>query len=119
MLGRHARSSASGPAAALDPGLAIGELVTAERALSDDGASAALGARRDSVGADAALTARCSSAGGGRAVTAVSTDLFYDPREDRSEACGASAARRWWRWRRPPCSSSRRSAAWRPAACSA
>ena len=73
-----------GTCGGLDPGLAIGELVTAERALSDDGASAALGAG-DSVGSDATLTGALLAAGGGRAVTAVSTDLFYDPREDRSD----------------------------------
>jgi purine-nucleoside phosphorylase len=72
-----------GTCGGLDPGLSIGELVTAERALSDDGASRALGAG-DSVGSDPALTHALLGAGGGRAVTAVSTDLFFDPRRDRS-----------------------------------
>jgi uridine phosphorylase len=72
-----------GTCGALDPALAIGELVTAERALSDDGASAALGAV-DSVAADATLTEALVSAGGGRRATAVSTDVFYDRRPDRA-----------------------------------
>jgi uridine phosphorylase len=73
-----------GTCGGLEPGLGIGQLVTAERALSDDGTSAALGAG-DSVGSDATLTGALLAAGGGPAVTAVSTDLFYDPREDRSD----------------------------------
>ena len=73
-----------GTCGGLDPALGIGELVTVERALSDDGASAALGVD-DGVAPDAALTAALAEAGGGRAVTAVSTDLFYDRREDRSD----------------------------------
>jgi uridine phosphorylase len=72
-----------GTCGALDPALALGELVTAERALSDDGSSAALGAC-DSVAADAALTGALVSSGGGRLTTAVSTDVFYDRRPDRT-----------------------------------
>jgi DeoD family purine-nucleoside phosphorylase len=73
-----------GTCGALDGTLAIGELVTAERALSDDGASAALGAEGD-VMPDPALTDAAAAAAGGRRVTAASTDLFYDRRSDRTE----------------------------------
>jgi DeoD family purine-nucleoside phosphorylase len=72
-----------GTCGGLDPELEIGQLVTAERALPDDGASAALGAT-DWVAPDGALTDALVAAGGGPRVGAVSTDLFYDRRRDRS-----------------------------------
>jgi uridine phosphorylase len=72
-----------GTCGALDPALEIAELVTVERALSDDGASAALGID-DAVDPDPELTAALLDSGGGRPVSAVSTDLFYDRRPDRS-----------------------------------
>lgn len=59
---------------------AIGDVVAVERALSADGASAALGAG-DGVYPDGELTAALVEACGGRAATAVSSDLFYDERE--------------------------------------
>jgi uridine phosphorylase len=70
-----------GTCGALDPALEIGQVVTAERALSDDGASAALGAE-GWVAPDAALTKALGEAGGGSPVGVVSTDLFYDRRPD-------------------------------------
>jgi DeoD family purine-nucleoside phosphorylase len=70
-----------GTCGALDPALEIGQVVTAERALSDDGASAALGAD-GWVAPDATLTKALGDAGGGPAVGVVSTDLFYDRRPD-------------------------------------
>jgi DeoD family purine-nucleoside phosphorylase len=69
-----------GTCGALDPALQLGELVTAERSLAEDGTSAALGARGE-VAPDPMLTEALVAAGGGRAATAVSTDLFYDVRE--------------------------------------
>jgi len=69
-----------GTCGALDGGLEIGEIVAVDRALSEDGASAALGAAGE-VAPDPDLTAALREACGGRAVTAVSTDLFYDRRE--------------------------------------
>jgi len=72
-----------GTCGALTPGFALGELVTATAVLSADGASRALGAPADAPRAfDAGLSEALLAAGGGRAVTAVSTDLFYDARED-------------------------------------
>jgi uridine phosphorylase len=70
-----------GTCGALDPALEIGQVVSAERALSDDGASAALGAD-GWVAPDAALTKALGETGGGPAVGVVSTDLFYDRRPD-------------------------------------
>ncbi|HYZ81569.1 MAG TPA: hypothetical protein VE571_09890 [Solirubrobacteraceae bacterium] len=72
-----------GTCGALDPRLEIGEIVTAERALSDDGAGAALGAD-GWVAPDPALTAALAEATGGPSVGVVSTDLFYDRRADRT-----------------------------------
>jgi DeoD family purine-nucleoside phosphorylase len=69
-----------GTCGALDPALQLGELVTAERSLAEDGTSAALGAESEAA-PDPGLTEALVAAGGGRAVTAVSTDLFYDVRE--------------------------------------
>jgi uridine phosphorylase len=63
-----------------DEGLAIGDVVAVERALAEDGTSAALGANGE-VMPDATLTDALREACGGRAVTAVSTDLFYDDRD--------------------------------------
>jgi DeoD family purine-nucleoside phosphorylase len=70
-----------GTCGALDPALEIGRVVTAERALSDDGASAALGVE-GWVAPDPALTKALGEAGGGPVVGVVSTDLFYDRRPD-------------------------------------
>jgi uridine phosphorylase len=68
-----------GTCGALAPGFAIGELVVAESVLAADGTSAALGA--DSViETDAGLSEALAQAGA-RPVRAVTTDLFYDPRE--------------------------------------
>lgn len=70
-----------GTCGALDPALEIGQVVSADRALSDDGASAALGAD-GWVAPDATLTKALGEVGGGPAVGVVSTDLFYDRRPD-------------------------------------
>ena len=82
-----------GTCGALGSGLALGTLVAAEDALPADGTSKALGAD-GAVAADPRLTAALVEHGGARAATVVSTDLFYDPREDlpdRWRAAGAVA----------------------------
>jgi uridine phosphorylase len=68
-----------GTCGALEDGFELGELVTAGAVMAADGLSASLaaGPRLDP---DRALT-DALAAGGARVVTAVSTDLFYDPRE--------------------------------------
>jgi DeoD family purine-nucleoside phosphorylase len=71
-----------GTCGALTSDFELGELVTATRALGDDGASRALGAGAGPQPLDAELSEALMSAGGGRAVTTVSADLFYDPRPD-------------------------------------
>jgi uridine phosphorylase len=68
-----------GTCGALDPELALGDLLAAEEVLPADGTSAALGA--DGVlCSDSELLARLVEAGA-RPVTVASSDLFYDPRE--------------------------------------
>jgi len=70
-----------GTCGAFDSSLSLGQLVTVERVLSDDGASRALGAPPVQV-CDLGLTRSLRAAGGGPAVTCVSSDLFYDPRSE-------------------------------------
>jgi DeoD family purine-nucleoside phosphorylase len=72
-----------GTCGALDPALALGDLVIAEAALTADGTSRALGAG-ERVAADATLVAALQAANGSsaRAGLVVSTDLFYDRRAD-------------------------------------
>ncbi len=67
-----------GTCGALDPSLALGELVIAREAICADGASRALGAG-ERVAADAALTdALIGSAAAARVGAVVSVDLFYE-----------------------------------------
>ncbi len=73
-----------GTCGAFDASLPLGGLVTADRVLSGDGASRALGAPEVQT-PDAALTSALQAAGGGPGVTCVSSDLFYDPREEPPE----------------------------------
>src|SRR4051812_11969491 len=68
-----------GTCGAFDTSLSLGQLVTADRVLSGDGASRALGAPDVQV-PDGALTAALKAAGGGPGVCCVSSDLFYDSR---------------------------------------
>ena len=68
-----------GTCGALAEGFALGELVTAGDVIAADGLSASLGVC-PRLTADRGLTAALA-AGGAPVVTAVSTDLFYDPRE--------------------------------------
>jgi DeoD family purine-nucleoside phosphorylase len=69
-----------GTCGALDPSLALGDLLAAESVLPADGTSAALGAN-GSVAPDAGLLSRLVNAGA-RPGRVVSSDLFYDPRVD-------------------------------------
>ncbi|MBA3261879.1 MAG: purine-nucleoside phosphorylase [Thermoleophilaceae bacterium] len=73
-----------GTCGALVEGLQLGELVAAQTVLSADGASAALGAS-GALGSDPELLERLLAAGA-HAGTVVSSDLFYDPREDAAGA---------------------------------
>lgn len=67
-----------GTCGALDGGLALGDVVVASEAVSDQGSARALGAG-ERVAPDAALT---SALEGDAAGPMVSTDLFYDPRTE-------------------------------------
>lgn len=69
-----------GTCGALVEDLELGQLVTVTEVLAADGASTALGAA-ERLDPHPALT-RSLVDGGARGVTAVSTDLFYDPREE-------------------------------------
>jgi DeoD family purine-nucleoside phosphorylase len=83
-----------GTCGALAGSLALGDLVVAEAALAEDGASRALGGN-GSATPDARLHAALSAAApGAHAGTIVSADLFYDPdpaRADRWTRAGALA----------------------------
>jgi len=74
-----------GTCGALVDGLELGDLVAAETVIAADGASVALGAN-GRLGSDPELLARLVAAGAAPAGV-VSSDLFYDPRDD--------AARGW------------------------
>jgi uridine phosphorylase len=78
-----------GTCGALDGRIAAGELVTAERVLPADGASAALGAG-GAIEPEATLTQALMEAGA-RPTTVVSTDLFYDPRAEADGWLGNGA----------------------------
>ena len=69
-----------GTCGALVPGIELGSLLAVEGALSADGTSKALGID-GRVHADPALTEALVHAGG-QLATIVTTDLFYDPREE-------------------------------------
>jgi DeoD family purine-nucleoside phosphorylase len=81
-----------GTCGALVPELGLGELLAVEAAIGADGASRGLGAAA-TVEPDEALTGALIHAGA-RAAKVVTTDLFYDPREelpDEWRAAGAQA----------------------------
>ena len=80
-----------GTCGALVGELELGTLLPVRAALAADGASRALGAD-GFVAADEALAAALSHATEHALVTCVSTDLFYDPREDLPEAWLADGA---------------------------
>jgi DeoD family purine-nucleoside phosphorylase len=84
-----------GTCGALGDRLGLGDLLVATEVIADDGASAALGAGTR-VAPDPGLTAALREAAGGDAAAGlvVSSDLFYDPRQERParwEAEGALA----------------------------
>jgi uridine phosphorylase len=79
-----------GTCTALDAAAAPGELVAVREAVATDGASRALGAP-ERVAGDEALTAALA-AQADRAGTVVSSDLFYDPREDVRAGWAADGA---------------------------
>lgn len=79
-----------GTCGALVGGYSLGELVVAQRVIGADGASAALGVT-GSIAPDGVLTASLRAAGA-RATVAVTSDLFYDDRNERAQEwvrCGA------------------------------
>ncbi len=82
-----------GTCGALDPGLALGDLVIVTEAIADDGTSRALGAG-ERVVADAASIAALTTAAGGLVASGpvVSTDLFYDGPPDREQRWLAAGA---------------------------
>ena len=69
----------------------LATLLSIEAAIAADGASRALGAD-GRVAADAGLTAALAEAAGRPAATCVSTDLFYDAREDLMKTWVADSA---------------------------
>lgn len=80
-----------GTCGALDPRLALGDLVVAGEAVAADGASRALGAG-ERVAGDPGLAARMAAADGALPGAVVSTDLFYEPDGERDwGATGALA----------------------------
>jgi len=82
-----------GTCGALDPGLALGDLVIAEAALACDGASRALGAD-GLVRADGGLVAalRVATSDGARVGIVATSDLFYEPHPARARAWGCEGA---------------------------
>jgi uridine phosphorylase len=79
-----------GTCGALDPELALGTLLAAERVLPEDGTSAALGAQAP-LEPDPELLERLVAAGA-QPVTVASSDLFYDPREETTVGWTARGA---------------------------
>jgi uridine phosphorylase len=79
-----------GMCGALDPELALGTLLAAERVFPEDGTSAALGAQAP-LEPDPELLERLVAAGA-RPVTVASSDLFYDPREEATVGWTARGA---------------------------
>jgi uridine phosphorylase len=73
-----------GTCGALDPEVPLGTMIAAETVLPADGTSAALGAN-GTLEPDPGLLARLVEAGA-RPATVVTSDLFYDPREDSAAA---------------------------------
>jgi uridine phosphorylase len=82
-----------GTCGALDPSLALGDLLIATEAISADGTSQALGAG-DRIEATPELTAALEAASGNGTPTGpvVSTDLFYDGREGQEQEWAEAGA---------------------------
>jgi DeoD family purine-nucleoside phosphorylase len=83
-----ARMVRVGTCGALGPGPGLGDLVLAVQAIPADGTSQALGA----YGRVAATPALVEAAHGVPSTTAVSTDLFYDDREEIEQQWAAAGA---------------------------
>jgi uridine phosphorylase len=82
-----------GTCGAIDPSLALGELLVVTEAIATDGTSRALGAG-DTVAPDPGLTAALRDGEPGTASgTVACTDLFYDGREDDERSWLAAGAR--------------------------
>jgi uridine phosphorylase len=79
-----------GTCGALREGFELGELVAGVEVVATDGTSAALGAG-PRLHPDTALRDALIS-GGARAVTVLSTDLFYDPRDEATSGWSDSGA---------------------------
>jgi len=79
-----------GTCGALDPELELGTLLAAESVLPADGTSAALGADA-ALEADPDLLARLVDAGA-RPAAVVTSDLFYDPRDEAADEWAARGA---------------------------
>jgi uridine phosphorylase len=79
-----------GTCGALDPELELGTLLAAESVLPADGTSAALGADA-TLEPDPDLLARLVDAGA-RPAAVVTSDLFYDPRDEAAEEWAARGA---------------------------
>ncbi len=79
-----------GTCGALRDGFELGELVAATAVIATDGTSAALGAA-PRLAPDRELAGALVS-GGARPVTVLTTDLFYDPRDDAPAAWAADGA---------------------------
>ena len=80
-----------GTCGALVEGLELGTLLPVESAIPADGASRALGAEQP-VASDSTLTTALTEAAGCDPVTCVSTDLFYDARDELPAAWVAAGA---------------------------
>ncbi len=80
-----------GTCGALVDGFELGTLVPVRSAIAADGTSRALGAD-GRVSADAAITSGLAEASGRAAVQCVSTDLFYDAREEMARGWVADGA---------------------------
>jgi DeoD family purine-nucleoside phosphorylase len=80
-----------GTCGALIDDIELGTLLAVDAAIAADGASRALGAD-GLVAADERITAALSEAAGRAPITCVSTDLFYDPREDLPRAWVSAGA---------------------------
>lgn len=80
-----------GTCGALDPSLALGDLIAVDCALATDGTSRALGAG-ERVPADRAMTTALERATGTTAAAVVSTDVFYERDASRMEAWRSAGA---------------------------
>ncbi|MEA2439885.1 MAG: purine-nucleoside phosphorylase [Thermoleophilaceae bacterium] len=80
-----------GTCGGLTDDLALGQLLAVETVLAHDGASRALGAD-EVTEADRPLLEALVEAGGARPATVVTSDLFYDPREEIQERWVSSGA---------------------------